>query len=353
MRPTRPVTARGGQRCARRQSLPLHRLPADRRCRARGLRRAGRTTRSRRNARRRPRQRSPRWTTARMSSSATSDALLRRAGERRRARRALRRASRRDARRRLRPTSGCGSPRQLRRLDKVIWLGRVAGLDEHRRDGRTRCRIGATVSHLPTPCRALAAHRSRSRRADAALRLACRSATPARSAATSPTARRSATSPPALIALGATLELRKGERVAHAAARGLLHRLRQAGPRSPASSSRRSSCRSSTPDDAFPLLQGLQALRRGHLGRAWAPSRCALDGRRIAAARIAFGGMAATPKRARAAEAALARPAAGRGRRRQAALAALGRGFHAARPTMRASRRLPRDGRAQPAAARR
>ena len=68
---------------------------------------------------------------------------------------------------------------------------------------------------------------------------ASRSATPARSAAISPTARRSATCRPpdrARRRAGAA----PGRRAPHDAARGLLPRLRQAGPRSRASSSRAS-----------------------------------------------------------------------------------------------------------------
>ena len=57
--------------------------------------------------------------------------------------------------------------------------------------------------------------------------------------------------------------------------------------------------------ERVPRLQDLQALRPGHLGGLAAPSRCVSTALAIADARIAFGGMAATPKRAAAAEAAL------------------------------------------------
>ena len=53
--------------------------------------------------------------------------------------------------------------------------------------------------------------------------------------------------PPPLIALGATVTLRKGAARRDAAAGGLLHRLRQAGPRRRASSWSRSSCRDRRP----------------------------------------------------------------------------------------------------------
>ena len=82
--------------------------------------------------------------------------------------------------------------KQLRDLPKVIWLGRVDGLDEIE-DRRDAVSIGAAV----TLCRGDAASRARidpdlgelMRRFGSASRCA----TPARSAATSPTARRSAT----------------------------------------------------------------------------------------------------------------------------------------------------------------
>ena len=73
-------------------------------------------------------------------------------------------------------------------------LGRVTGLDAHRGRSRRRARPSAPAPPTPSAIAALAATRSRSRRAHAPLRLGCRSAPPARSAATSPTARRSATS---------------------------------------------------------------------------------------------------------------------------------------------------------------
>ena len=55
---------------------------------------------------------------------------------------------------------------------------------------------------------------------------------------------------------------------------------------------------------ALSLLQGVQALRRGYF-RGHGAFRFDLDGQRIVGARIAYGGMAATPKRAAGAEAAL------------------------------------------------
>ena len=111
--------------------------------------------------------------------------------------------------------------------------------------------------------------------------------------------------PPALIALGATVTLRKGAERRDAAARGLLHRLRQAGP----------------PPGEF-VEEHLRAAARGRaaLNAAYKLTKrrdqdisavaggFQVDGRRtasVAGAGIAFGGMAATPKRAARREAAL------------------------------------------------
>ena len=120
--PVRPVSRRPAgdprrrQRCARRQSLPLHRLPTDRRRRARGLHAPPQDAFIAQAAT--PRQRSRRSTTARTSSSATSDAFSprRRAS---RARDALRGASRRDARRRRDRCRARGSPSSCATLHKI------------------------------------------------------------------------------------------------------------------------------------------------------------------------------------------------------------------------------------------
>ena len=72
-RARRPVDRAGGQRLARRQSLPLHRLSADRRCGARRLRGSAPATGSRRGSRRRAARARRPCTTARTSSSATSE----------------------------------------------------------------------------------------------------------------------------------------------------------------------------------------------------------------------------------------------------------------------------------------
>ncbi len=90
-----------------------------------------------------------------------------------------------------RPTSGCGSPSRLRDLPKIIWLGRVDGPRCHRRRRpRGDLRGDRDPRRRAAPSRR---DRSRSRRAACAGSPASRSATSARSAAISPTDRRSAT----------------------------------------------------------------------------------------------------------------------------------------------------------------
>ena len=95
----------------------------------------------------------------------------------------------------------------MRRLDPVVYLGRVRELQriEETGDAVGSARASATATRWrplrrTTPISARCGGGSR----------ACRSATPVPSAATSPTARRSATANPSLIAAGATLQLRRG-----------------------------------------------------------------------------------------------------------------------------------------------
>ncbi len=81
--------------------------------------------------------------------------------------------------------------KQLRELGELIYLGEVAELERIEVEGGA-LQIGAGAS-LEAAWAALVGALAAAARGLAALRLACRSATPARWAATSPTARRSAT----------------------------------------------------------------------------------------------------------------------------------------------------------------
>ena len=112
--------------------------------------------------------------------------------------------------------------------------------------------------------------------------------------------------PPPLIALGATLTLRKGSERRDHSARGFLHRLWQAGPRSPANSSRRCMFRCRPRATHFAVYK-ITKRRDEDITAALGAFHLTLgDGRHgRLTIRIAYGGMAATPKRATAVEAAL------------------------------------------------
>ena len=201
-----------------------------------------------------------------------------------------------------RPTSACGSPSSCATSEQIIWLGRVAGLDAIEEGGgrpaHRRARDAST--------RRAASRRapSRPRRIDAALRLAPgarerhgrrqhrQRLADRRSRAGADRARRAA-------------RTQARRRDARAAARGLLPRLRQAGSRRGRirARHRRAAARRQR---GLSRLQGHQAVRRGHFRR---DGRLPLHARRAGgspARASPIGGMAATPKRAADAEAALA-----------------------------------------------
>jgi xanthine dehydrogenase small subunit len=190
--------------------------------------------------------------------------------------------------------------KQLRDLPKVIWLGRVRDLDIVV-DSATSIRFGATVTHEAAwPYLAsIDSDLGELMRRFAGRQVRTAGTLGGNIANGSPIG----DTPPALIALGATLTLQKGD-----ATRAL-------------------------PLEDFFIAYGQQARDKGEFVRAvdvpklkpnerfrafklakrydqdisavMAGVKLTLDGRRIAQARIAFGGMAATPKRAGATEAAL------------------------------------------------
>jgi xanthine dehydrogenase small subunit len=212
--------------------------------------------------------------------------------------------------------------KQLRDLPKVIWLGRVKGLDEIE-DRRDAVSFGAMVTHTEAMPYLSAIDR------DLGELMRRFAGTQVRMAATvggniangSPIG----DLPPALIALGATLGLQQADR-----------------PRT-------------MPLESFFLDYGKQDRRPGEFVRvvrvpkfgAGEHFRCykiskrfdsdisavmgafkiRLDGTRIAGARIAFGGMAGIPKRARSAEKALIEKQIGKPQDWEAAVAALGEDF--------------------------
>ncbi len=186
-------------------------------------------------------------------------------------------------------------------LDKVIWLGRVAGLDvlEDAPDALT---IGATVTHAD----AFAALGS----IDPDLGELMRRFGSAQVRASGTVGGNIANGspigdlPPALIALGAELELASTEGVRRIPLDAFFIAYRQQDRR-PGEYVRRV---------VVPKLKASEVFRAFKVSKrfdedissAMGAFHFTLDGRRIAAARIAFGGMAGTPKRAAATEAALA-----------------------------------------------
>ena len=185
----RPYDPRRHQRCARRQSLPMHRLSADRRCGAGSLRRAGR--RSVHRAAAPARLQALRALDDKADLFVGDDAsLLRRAGERQSLAQLYARHP--DATIVAGATDvGLWITKKLAPIEKVIHVGRVAGLYSIEDDERRALRFGATVSlaraapmlgdrSIPISAKCCGAS-ARSRCAPAA-----------RSAAISPTARRSA-----------------------------------------------------------------------------------------------------------------------------------------------------------------
>ena len=111
-------------------------------------------------------------------------------------------------------------------------------------------------------------------------------------------------SAPVLMALDATLVLRRGERDAARSARRFLHRLHEEPARRPASSCRRSRCRSST----RAAVRAYKISKRFDCDISAVCAGLAIeldDAGTVVAARLAFGGMAATVQRAARAEAAL------------------------------------------------
>ena len=107
---------------------------------------------------------------------------------------------------------------------------------------------------------------------------------------------------PALIALRATVVLRRGDGDARAAARGVLSRRTRRRRSRPASSSRRSASRRARRARCCARTRSASATTRTSR-RCSRASRLTLDDGGIASARIGCGGVAATPARARATEA--------------------------------------------------
>ena len=185
-------------------------------------------------------------------------------------------------------------------VEKVIWIGRVAGLDRLE-ETETEWSIGATVSHADAfpALAAIDADLGEIMRRFGSVQVRASGTVGGNIANGSPIGDLA----PALIALGSTLELRRGETTRSLPLENFFIAYRRQD-RQPGEYVRR---------------VRVPKLREGELFRAYKVSKrfdedisavmgafkLTLDGRRIAGVRVAYGGMAGTPQRAAEVEAAL------------------------------------------------
>jgi xanthine dehydrogenase small subunit len=186
-------------------------------------------------------------------------------------------------------------------IEKVIWLGRVAGLDRLEEDTDSLS-IGASVSHA-------AAHRALDAidpdlgevmRRFGSWQVRAAGTVGGNIANGSPIGDLA----PALIALGASVELRRGDAVRTIPLERFFIAYRRQD-RAAGEYVRRLLVPKLSPGEAFRAFKVTKRIDED-ISAVMGAFRLSVEGRRIAAARIAFGGMAGTPKRAFEAEAALA-----------------------------------------------
>ncbi|MGO4572780.1 xanthine dehydrogenase small subunit [Microvirga sp. 2TAF3] len=186
-------------------------------------------------------------------------------------------------------------------LDKVIWLGRVAGLDLID-DSAGTLAIGATATHAeayaslaridPDLGEIMRRFGSAQVRASGTVGGNIANGSPIGDLA------------PCLIALGAELELRQGETIRTIPLENFFIAYRRQD-RAPGEYVRRIVVPKLKVDEAFRAYKVTKRFDED-ISAALGAFMLTLDGRRIASARIAFGGMAGIPKRASETEAALA-----------------------------------------------
>jgi xanthine dehydrogenase small subunit len=190
--------------------------------------------------------------------------------------------------------------KQLRDLPKVIWLGRVKGLDEIE-DRRDAVSFGAMVTHAEAMPYLAAIDR------DLGELMRRFAGTQVRMAATvggniangSPIG----DLPPALIALGATLALQRAERPRTLPLENFFLDYGKQD-RTTGEFVRMVRIPKFGPDERFRCYK-ISKRHDSDISAVMGAFKLRLDGTRIAGARVAFGGMAAIPKRARATEKAL------------------------------------------------
>ena len=212
--------------------------------------------------------------------------------------------------------------KDLARLDKTIWLGRVQGLDSID-EGPEALSLGATVSHLHAE-RALAAldpDLGELMRRFGGVQVRAAGTVGGNIANGSPIGDLA----PALIALGATLELRQGERIRSLPLEDFFLAYRKQD-RARGEFVRRVVVRKPIVGAAFRCFKVSKRLDED-ISAVMGAFNVVIERRRIASARIAYGGMAGVPKRASAAEAAIAGASLEEPASWQAALEALSRDF--------------------------
>jgi xanthine dehydrogenase small subunit len=190
--------------------------------------------------------------------------------------------------------------KQLRDLRKIIWLGRVKGLDaiDHNAE---RVTFGATVTHaaaLPHLA-AIDADLGEMMRRFASRQVRHMGTIGGNVANGSPIG----DTPPALIALGATLVLQNGEATRTLALEDFFIAYGKQD-RGPGEFVRAIMVPKLKGDERFRCYKVSKRFDQD-ISAVMAAFKLRVEGTRIAAARVAFGGMAATPTRARAVEAAL------------------------------------------------
>jgi xanthine dehydrogenase small subunit len=191
--------------------------------------------------------------------------------------------------------------KSMAELEKVIWLGRVAGLDRLDEDSGGLA-IGATVTHADAhgPLARLDPDLGELMRRFGAMQVRALGTVGGNIANGSPIGDLA----PALIALGATLELRRGASFRTIPLDGFFVAYRRQD-RQPGEFVRRVTVPKLKAGEAFRCYKVSKRLDED-ISAAMGAFKLTLDGRRIAGARIAFGGMAGTPKRASETEQALA-----------------------------------------------
>lgn len=186
-------------------------------------------------------------------------------------------------------------------IGKIVWLGRVRGLDAIVEDDGALV-FGAMASHARAlaPLEALHPDLGELMRRFGSAQVRASGTVGGNVANGSPIG----DLPPALIALGATLTLRRGGETRDLALEDFFLAYRKQDRREGEYVARLRVPRLA-PDQAFRCLKVSKRFDED-ISAVMGAFRLDLDGRRVRSARIAYGGMAGVPARARAAEAALA-----------------------------------------------